>query len=169
VALLALGLVLPAVIGGPNDTPKPTTPAVSSPPASPSVTSPPASSSPSISPRPSTLDDAVTQFRNLLETGVASGAIDDHAAGELSKGVDETLKEFIDHGDAQKAAEKLQEASDKVDEFLSDGTITSQDFAAELHRSIDAIGAQMAATSPPSGEGHGHGNEQGSGKGDEQG
>ena len=169
VALLALGVVLPRVVGGPNDTPKPTTPPSSSPPASPSVTSPPASPSPSASPTPSTVDDAVAQFRNLLETGAASGAIDDRPAGELSHDVDEAVKEFFDHGDAQKAAEKLQEASDKVDQFLTDGNITPHDFAARLHRSIDAIGAQMAATSPPSSEGHGNGNEQGNGKGDAQG
>jgi hypothetical protein len=109
----------------------------------------------------------VAQFQNLVQAGVASGFIDEHAAGELSKDIEEALKEFFDHGDADKAAEKLQDASAHVDQFLGDGTITSQDFAAQLHDSIDAIGAQMATTSPPSDEGHGQ--DQGNGGGDEQG
>jgi serine/threonine-protein kinase len=158
-ALLAIGLLLPGLIGGPKDV------VTSSPPASPSVSSPPTSPSPSptASPAPSTLDDAVAQFHDLLATGVASGVIDDHSAGELSHDVDEAVRDF-GKGDLGGATDKLNEAGDKVDEFLGDGTITSQDFAAHLHRSIDAIRTQMAATAPPSGEDHG----KGKGNGDAQ-
>jgi eukaryotic-like serine/threonine-protein kinase len=160
VLLLALGLLLPTLVNGSNDAPRRSAPPVASSPAtSPPVTSAPASPSgspsPSPSPAPTSLDDAVAQFQSLLAAGLQSGAVDDHSAGEVSHDVQEALKEF-DQGNADKAAEKLQEAGAKVDELVAAGAIT-QAFGAQLHGAIDAIDAQMQASPPPQGEDHGQG------------
>jgi hypothetical protein len=111
------------------------------------------------------VSDAVARFQALLASGLASGFIDQPAADDLQHRVDEAIGEYTDHGDLEKAIEKLGQAEDRVGELVDKGDIRSSGFAASLHQAISAIEVQMQATPPPSGEGDQGGGDHGKGKG----
>jgi serine/threonine protein kinase len=162
--LLGLGLLLPVLFGSDKGSPSgpPLKNQASSPAGTPAPTTvpptTPSSPSPSTtSPEPTSLEDSVSAFQSLLKDGVAATVIDDHAAGELNHGLDESLKDY-EHGDLDGATGKLQEVDQKIDEFSGSGEITSPAAADALHQAVAAIQAQMEASPPPDhGKGHGKG------------
>jgi serine/threonine-protein kinase len=140
-------------------------PAGAAPASQPSSTpSEPASGGSSTQPR--SVADAVAGFRSVLAGGVASGQIDEKDATDLEHRVDEALAEYQDHGDLEKALEKLADADAKAGELQDKGAIASSQFADSLHASIAGIGTQMQAAPPPEGDGGGNGHGEGNGQGE---
>jgi serine/threonine protein kinase len=163
--LLGLGLLLPALFGSDKDSPSapPRKHQASSPPGTPAPTTvpptTPSSPSASTSPAPTSVEDSVSALQSLLDDGVVAGVIDEHAAGDLSHGLDEAVKAY-EKGDLDEATGKLQEVGQKIDEFSGSGEITSSAAADALHEAVAAIQDQMEATPPPDhGKVHGEGDE----------
>jgi eukaryotic-like serine/threonine-protein kinase len=161
-AALVVALLVWALLarGGPSPGAAGASPAP--PGSSPQATSPTSSSA---APAPSSVGEAVARFQALLASGLTSGLITEKAAADLEHRVGEAVREFTDHGDLEKALEKLTDADDKVVELADKGEITSDDYADSLHQAIAAIDTQMQASPPPSEEDHGNGEGSGDGHG----
>jgi eukaryotic-like serine/threonine-protein kinase len=172
VALLVVGLLLavllPALLGsgkgrnplplrlnggtGHHATHRATTPkasahATSAPPTSAPPTTAPPTSAPAPPAVPS-VGDAATLLQNTIADALAAGAIDDHTAGDLAHGLDESLKKYTD-GDLDKALESISQAKDKLAKALDRGD-ASADAAAAIGPGFDQLGAAMQAAPPPS-------------------
>jgi hypothetical protein len=96
----------------------------------------------------------VAQLEAILNQGLAQGELTEHAAKEIEKDVEESLREFP-VGSLDKALEKLGKAEEKVGEFEGKGEITGGR-ADLIRKGISDLAAAMEAA-PPSGGGDGDG------------
>jgi eukaryotic-like serine/threonine-protein kinase len=103
-----------------------------------------------------------------LQEGIDSGEISEEAADDIGKSAEEAVSEF-EKGDLDKAAEKLIEAHAKVQAYLADGQILSEERAAAIHDQIDALAAAMGVSAPipevEEEDGEEGGEEEGNGRG----
>jgi eukaryotic-like serine/threonine-protein kinase len=149
-ALALLGGLAFALLGGDPPSGRVGTSRSPTPSASPSASG---SASPSSSPTETpvgSLQDAVVALESILSMGVADGTIEDKAAREIGKEVEEALKKFAE-GDTEDAVKKLEDLEEKVEGLVDKGEIAhSQE--QRIDRAIEDLAEQMLLAAPPGDE-----------------
>jgi eukaryotic-like serine/threonine-protein kinase len=154
IGLLALlGIVAAAALsgdpeqatGGPTttDSPEPTR-------SQPSSPSPPSPSPTDAAAPDGAVQAAAAALASIVEEGVAQERIDDHAADEIGKHLEEALEKFGE-GDSSEAIDKLDELASKIDELVEHEEIAHSEEAA-LDKAIQDLAEAMVLADPPGGD-----------------
>jgi hypothetical protein len=125
---------------------------------------------------PGSVQEAAQDLEALLNAGLGAGTLTPKAAGDLEKFIEDALGRYLG-GDLSGALERIAEAHAAVDDFLAEGEITGEEWAAALHQRLEALADTMQASPPPQdedddegkgrGEGRGEGKGNGKGKGED--
>jgi serine/threonine-protein kinase len=181
IVILALGALLlaaflPSLLAG-NDTPKgkrhpgaqqshrasvaPSTPATSAPPTTAPPTTAPATTAPT-EPAVTSVKDAAAAVTSALQAAEDTEAIDDKAARDVQRGIDESVKKY-DDGDLNGALDEISKAKDHLAE-AADHDDVSAEAAAAIGAAFDQLAEAMQAAPPakpdePGGHDKGHGHD----------
>jgi serine/threonine protein kinase len=98
---------------------------------------------------PSDPELAAGQLSDLLLDLQGQDAIDEHLVGEMQRTVDDTLGELTEHGDAEKALEKLADLRERVGEALDRGEV-SPDAARQIEQAIGLLQVAIDRATPSS-------------------
>jgi serine/threonine protein kinase len=117
---------------------------------SPSPTRPTSPAPDSLSPSPEspsapTIEEAFGSLTGIIAQAAASGELDEHAAEELQKKLEEVSKE-LEKGDTEKAVEKAADMREKLDEAVEKGEVP-ESVAAQIGAGIDALQAALGGSS----------------------
>lgn len=138
-ALIVFAVLLPGVAlvspdaGSPGSQASPSTTRTSPPPADAGAGEPVS---------PTAVEQALVEFRGMIEQGLAEGEITRGADRDIGRKVEEALKEY-ERDDVAKALEKLQDAQEKVDDAVEKGHITAPTRAEAIRDAIASLGTAM--------------------------